>query len=482
MKKKLVGIFICTLVIMTTIIPIAGTISTNPDKNIDSCAIPSDTYFDKQWSLHNIGQGNPYSGNGTVDADIDAPNAWDIETGSAEIVIAIIDCGIDYTHPDLADNIWMNEDEIANNSIDDDSNGYVDDIRGWNFFDDNNDVLDYGGHGTAHAGVAAAVGNNAIGIAGVCWDCKIMPIHCVDEFDNGAADDIAAGIHYAVDNGADVISMSFGNYTPNSLVNDAVDYAYTMGVVLVAAAGNEGTSSEFYPAAYEHVIAVTATANNDSRMDVIRWGFVHGISNYGDWVDVAAPGVDIYVTLPTYEVTYNTLLGVSQNYDYMSGTSFSCPHVSGLAALLLSQNSDLTPDEIKNLICDEKNVDPYNSTYDLGSGRINAYKTLHALDGYPQLTITSVGGIGLKTVIKNTGENEASNINWSVTFEGGIIFPKEKTDIITRLSPDEEATIQVIVIGFGKTTIMISAICEEGMKVEDSVSGLVFLFFVLGLS
>ena len=136
-------------------------------------------------------------------------------------------------------------------------------------------------------------------------------------------------------------------------------------------------------------------------MDVTRWGFVNGTSNYGDWVDVAATGVDIYVTLPTYEVTYNSLLGVSQNYDYMSGTSFSCPHVSGLAALLLSQDPTLTPDEIKALICDEKNVDPYNSTFDLGSGRINFYKTLHSLNGYPELNITSLsGGIGLTTVLK----------------------------------------------------------------------------------
>jgi subtilisin family serine protease len=392
LKRKIICVLVTTLLI-ATVLPAVGKMS----KNIN----PNDPDFSKQWALHNTGQSNPYSGSGTPDADIDAPEGWDIEVGSSDVIIAIIDCGIDYTHPDLADNIWINEDEIPDNEIDDDSNGYIDDTMGWNFFDDNNDLLDQGGHGTLCAGTAAAIGNNNVGVTGVSWNSKIMPIHSVNEFDWGTFEDIADGIKYAADNGADVISMSFCNYTYSPLVNDAVDYAYNKGVVLVAAAGNEGTSSEAYPAAYDNVIAVAATDNTDSRMDVIRWGFIELVSNYGPWVDVAAPGVDIYTTMPTYEVSYNVLLGISQNYDYLSGTSLSCPIVAGIAALLLSHDPTLSPEEIKNLIC--KYVDPYNSEFDLGSGRVNAHKAIK------KVKATSYSEISLSTLEEDMQFNRVVN-------------------------------------------------------------------------
>ncbi len=183
MKKKIIGILVMMLLIGTTYTISAEEGNNNSSKMMSINNLPDDLYFSLQWYLDNTGQSNPYSGEGTPDADIDAPEAWDIETGSPDVIIAIIDCGIDYTHPDLADNIWINEDEIPDNGLDDDNNGYIDDIRGWNFYDDNNDLLDLGGHGTAHAGVVASIGNNGIGIAGVCWHCKIMPLHCLDELD-----------------------------------------------------------------------------------------------------------------------------------------------------------------------------------------------------------------------------------------------------------------------------------------------------------
>jgi subtilisin family serine protease len=325
--------------------------------------IPNDENFCKQWALQNTGQNG-----GTFDADIDAPEAWDIGTGSSDVTIAIIDSGVDYTHPDLANNIWINEDEIPNNGVDDDNNGFIDDIRSWDFCNDDNDPLDDSGHGTHCAGIASAIGNNSIGIAGVCWNCKIMPVKGFDKNGVGWATDLANAIIYATDNGADVISMSWGNYNSTKIIHDAVDYAYSNGVVLVAAAGNIliDISRKFYPAAFDNVIAVAATDKNDYKAS---------FSNYGEWVDVAAPGEEIYSTMPTYYVELNSApYFLSMNYDYLDGTSMACPMVAGLAGLLLSYNPNLTPDEVRNIIHDS--TDWINTDKYIGNGRINAYKAL----------------------------------------------------------------------------------------------------------
>jgi subtilisin family serine protease len=329
----------------------------------------NDPDFCKQWSLENTGQMK-----GTPDTDIDAPEAWGIEIGDPAVVIAIIDSGIDYYHPDLSDNIWINEDEIPNNGIDDDGNGYIDDIKGWNFIQNNNNPLDDQGHGTFCSGIAAARGNNDIGIAGVCWNCKIMPVKTLNKKGSGTWSAVAQGIKYAADNNADVISMSFGAYDSSDLLKDAVDYAYNKNIVLVAAAGNDGISDKWYPAGYDNVISVAATDNNDKRMDCRVPILMRLRSNYGNWVDVAAPGENVYSTMPTYYVTFN-LIGLKRNYDYFSGSSFAVPHVAGLVALILSKNHSLSPIDVKSLICE--NLDPYDSEYYLGNGRINAFKVLN---------------------------------------------------------------------------------------------------------
>jgi len=340
-------------------------------------AIPNDPDFSIQWALHNTGQIILDDISGTPDADIDASEVWDIETGDPNVVIAIIDSGIDYNHPDLADNIWVNEDEIPDNGIDDDNNGYIDDIMGWDIHYDDNDPLDGHGHGTLCAGVASAVGNNNIGISGVCWNCKIMPVKVTSENWLAYWTDIAVGIKYAADNDADVISMSFGRNSNLSYVWDAVEYTYGKGVFMCAAAGNDNTSNIFYPAGYDHVTAVAATNQHDKRCDEDDWPPGYG-SNYGDWVDVAAPGELIYTTMPTYHAFMNDInnpntgQNFSQDYDFCDGTSLSGPHVAGEAALILSKDSSLSPDEIKSRI--RKYVDPYDSDEYIGTGRINAHK------------------------------------------------------------------------------------------------------------
>ena len=203
------------------------------------CNIPNDANFSKQWALHNTGQTG-----GTPDADIDAPEAWDIEMGDSDVVIAIVDSGIDFTHPDLTNNIWVNLGEIPGNDIDDDGNGYIDDINGWDFtFTDNTTIpLDDWGHGTMIAGIIGADTDNGIGIAGISWDCKIMPLKVFNDTNVLSYENEALALAYAADNGANIISISFGAYHLSNLEKDAIDYAYGKGVVLFACAGNNGIS------------------------------------------------------------------------------------------------------------------------------------------------------------------------------------------------------------------------------------------------
>ncbi len=355
-----------------------------PNGFVFRCGIPNDEDFNRQWSLDNTGQTG-----GTPDADIDAPEVWDIETGEPNVIIGIPDDGADYSHPDLVDNIWINENEIPDNGIDDDENGYIDDVRGWSFCDNDNNVADEWGHGTQCAGIAGAVSNNGIGIAGVSWNCKIMLAQIYDADSGGTKSGIASAIKYIVDNGANIISMSFGFYSGSNLIRDAVNYAYDNGIFLCAGSGNDGKSNKLYPAAYDNVTAIGATDHNDNRMNVYSENWeMWIISNYGEWVDVAAPGQNIYSTIPTYHVVMNDY-GFNQIYESNHGTSFASPHVAGIAALLLSQDPTLTNDEVRKII--RANVDPYDSEYYIGTGRVNAFKALTRYNTQPEIPDTPSG-------------------------------------------------------------------------------------------
>jgi parallel beta-helix repeat protein len=313
------------------------------------CNIPNDHIFSEQWSL-----------NQSNDHDIDCPEAWNITTGDSDIVIAIVDSGVDCSHPDIIDNIWENENEIPGNGLDDDNNGFVDDIKGWNFYSNTSNPIDYVGHGTHCAGIASAVTNNGIGIAGVCWNCSIMPLKIGTDI--GCIESAANAIIYAADNDADVISMSWGGGFDSILVRNALNYAYNKGVVLVGASGNNNFDFKFYPAAFENVIAVAATDENDKKAT---------FSNYGAWVDVAAPGVNILSLRAN-----NTSMGNvwNDNYTIASGTSMACPHVAGLVGLILSKNNSLNQNMIESILCNS--VDKIESDESIGRGRINAFKAL----------------------------------------------------------------------------------------------------------
>ncbi|UCD52889.1 MAG: S8 family serine peptidase [Phycisphaerales bacterium] len=315
---------------------------------VSICAEPDDPLFDTQWALEKIA----------------AVQAWNTCQGSAEVVVAVIDTGVDYRHRDLAANAWHNEAEL--NGIpgrDDDENGYVDDIWGYNFIYNNAEPTDDQGHGTHCAGIIAAAGDNGLDVSGVCWKARIMPVKILGSDGDGNSADGAVAVYYAVANGADVISCSWGGPEPSELLAEALAYAHSQGVLLVAAAGNEDTDELFYPASYPDIIAVAATGPNDQR-----WAF----SNHGEWVDVAAPGQAI-ISLRSVPTSGR---GQSQYTVELSGTSMAAPHVAGAAALLLSANPLLTTDEVREMLL--STGDPIAMGICASDARVNVAQALQA--------------------------------------------------------------------------------------------------------
>lgn len=282
-----------------------------------------------------------------------AEAGWDIETGDPNVVVAVIGTGVQLDHEDLVDNIWENSEEVPANLVDDDLNGFVDDVHGWDLYDDDSDPSPSSSHETEVAGVAAAVADNSLGVAGVAWSAGIMVLRV--EYTSA---DVAVAIDYANDNGADVVNMSFGNYDvseygPDTIVETAVNDAYANGVVLVATAGNDAIRTKRYPAALGNVIATSATTSADERAN---------FSNFGSWVSVAAPGVGIYTTT------------TGGGYATVNGTSYAAPYVSGLALLLLSKNPGLSPTSVRRRI--EYSVDKITTDRFIGSGRVNVANAL----------------------------------------------------------------------------------------------------------
>jgi subtilisin family serine protease len=375
-------------------------------------SIPNDAYFQLQWGLHNTGQTG-----GKVDADVDAPEGWDIFTGTQNIIIAIIDTGIDYGHPDLVNNIWKNPGETGDNKeqdgIDNDNNGYIDDWHGWNFNTGvsgsigNNDPMDLGEyvkmwnnpnidpqerlkalyfvcykyHGTHVAGIGGASGNNGVGVSGICWNVSLMPLKIFigteksDEPESFVSYAVRA-IDYAITNGAKIINASWGFNENSASLLSAIGRAQANGVLFVASAGNDNKNNDdfpHYPASYDldNIISVLATDHNDERW--VETDLKHG-SNYGIYsVDFAAPGTAILSTRHT--ICTNQPIG-GNYYEYKTGTSMACPYVAGLAALVWGYRPYLNWWQIKTII--GKSVDKISNLASVTrySGRINAYKAL----------------------------------------------------------------------------------------------------------
>ncbi|MBN1568444.1 MAG: S8 family serine peptidase [Acidobacteria bacterium] len=331
--------------------------------------------------------GQPYADLWGLHA-ISAPAAWNFSTGSG-VLVAVIDTGCDIHHPDLATNIWINPGEFPDNGVDDDNNGYIDDINGWNFVHYNNDVQDNYGHGTHIAGIIAASGNNGLGIAGVAWNAKAMVIRAIDDAGQGDNANLANAILYAVENGARVINASWGETNTSQVIEDALSLAVSNNVVVVAAAGNHGGyASGFYPAGSRHVLAVGASDHSDNRSL---------FSNYGDSLDVLAPGGDS--TDGSSDQTYKNILSlrassitgtyadpiltVAGYYLRQQGTSMAAAQVSGLAALILQRFPAATPEEVRQII--RRSADWIPNALEAnkwggtnGYGRINALKAMNA--------------------------------------------------------------------------------------------------------
>jgi subtilisin family serine protease len=334
--------------------------------------LPNDSLFTQSWGLDNSGQAvNGLAGK--ADADIDATEAWAITTGSPDVTVGVIDTGVDYSHPDLAANIWINPGEdcagCRNDRIDNDGNGFVDDWHGWDFINNDNDPYDDNGHGTHVAGTIGAVGDNGRGVAGVNWNVMLMPLKFIGANGSGEASDAVRAVLYASAMGAEVTNNSWGGDGYSQALADAIAEADAHGSLFVAAAGNSFTNTDAspnYPSGYDlpNVIAVAATDQNDAR----AW-----FSNYGSRsVDLGAPGTNILSTQP------------GASYQFLDGTSMAAPHVAGAAALVRGASPSASDVGVKALLFRTVDANTSLAGKTTTGGRLNVGRAV-ACAGAPQL-------------------------------------------------------------------------------------------------
>jgi len=341
-----------------------------PDLVVRAASVPNDPLFSKQWSLLNVGQ---YAG--TIGVDIHAPQAWDVTTGSRSIVVAVVDSGIDITHPDLAANIWTNPGEIQGNGIDDDHNGYVDDIHGWNFVDNTNLVTDVYGHGTHVAGIIGAVGNNGVGVAGVSPQVSLMALKFEDSRGIGSTSTMLAALNYATlmrrNHGINVVATNNSWETTigySVVVENAIRAQGNAGITFVAAAGNDASNNDAlprYPGNYRLPNVITVAAITPSNT-------LSAMSNYGSkTVDLAAPGSLIQSTLP------------GGTYGFLSGTSMAAPHVTGVVALLAAAKPGISVAEVRMAILSSTTPEAGLAGKTVTGGRLDAWAALASLGASP---------------------------------------------------------------------------------------------------
>lgn len=348
----------------------------------DSQVIPNDTDFNRLYGMHNTGQTG-----GTPDADIDAPEAWDIFTGEDNVTLAVIDSGVDGTHPELAGKM----------------------VPGRNTNNNSDDTRDGCPHGTHVAGIAGAIGNNARGVAGVSWGVKIMPIRVLAGC-GGTEEQCAAGIVWATDHGAHVGTMSLQYYTGTQTFRDAVEYAYQRGVLLIAANGNGQGRIVAFPARFPHCMGIAATDHNDNFA---------GFSNYGPECDVSAPGDTVWS------------LENGGGYSFKSGTSMATPHTSGLASLMLSYNPGLSPDEIEQILkdsADDKGPPGWDERF--GWGRINARAALEQSGGDPSPAACCFADGSCRDLLRNDCVDDGGRWNFGQEC-GGFHCPQPGACCVT---------------------------------------------------
>ncbi|HYP28894.1 MAG TPA: S8 family peptidase [Blastocatellia bacterium] len=352
---------------------------------------PNDDFFSQMWGLQNLGL-DPFGRVGKPGADIAATRAWDVTTGNNTVVVAVIDTGLDTPHPDLAANVWVNPNEVAGDGADNDGNGFVDDVNGWSHFSNNNSVLEDGtmegfGHGTHVSGTIGAVGNNEIGVAGVAWNVKLMGLRAFGRDSQGEATasvaDLVKAVNYVTaqkKNGVNVrvINASWGGTGDAQSLRNAIKKAGQQGILFVCAAGNEPINSDSdpqFPASWSATMSNVISVAALDRMDTISSFSTFGHST----ISVAAPGQDIISTFP------------GGGYAQFHGTSQATPHVSGIAALLWSNEPGLTPAQVKDRII--RTAEPVLSVASklVSSGRANAFNALtNAIPPMPEIGLVKV--------------------------------------------------------------------------------------------
>jgi len=369
--------------------------------------VPNDTRFSELYGMRNTGQTG-----GTPGADIRATSAWDVFTGDANLKVGVIDTGVDYNHPDLAANAWTNPGEIPGNSLDDDNNGYVDDIHGYDFVNDDGDPFDDNGHGTHCAGTIAGVGNNGLGVTGVVWSAKVIGIKFLGAGGSGSTDDAISSVQYAIAVGCRLTSNSWGGGGFSQALLDAINAAGASDQLFIAAAGNAGSNNDTspsYPASYDtpYIVAVAATDDADQ---------LASFSNYGaTTVDLGAPGVDILSCQP------------GGGYQTLSGTSMATPHVAGAAALARGRFPGATNLQIKQLLL--LKADPIASLAGrtLTGARLNAFLSIADPDSIPPGAVADLA--------TDDAGSTTMGLTWTATGDDGGVGRASRYDIRWSTAP-----------------------------------------------
>jgi len=386
-----------------------------PNYVVQTCLTPNDPAFGDLWGLHNTGQSG-----GTADADIDAPEAWEIETGG-DVVVAVIDTGVDYNHVDIAANMWRNPGETPGDGIDNDGNGYVDDVYGIDTSSDDSDPFDQHYHGTHVAGTIAAVGNNAAGAVGVCWRARIMALRFLNSQGWGYVSDAVECVEYATLMGARVMNNSWGGGGYSEAMSEAIAAANDAGVLFCAAAGNSHSnndSSPHYPSSYTNA-NVLAVASSD-RSDALSSFSCYGATS----VDLAAPGTDIYSLLP------------NNSYGTKSGTSMATPHCAGAAALLLSMAPGLRVEHVKTVLMNNVDLRTAFAGKTVSGGRLNINNTLrnsgfiffdrvaYFPGALPSISLvdSQFAGTTQQTVSVSSSHGDSEELVLYATKPGGVVF------------------------------------------------------------
>jgi subtilisin family serine protease len=424
-----------------------------PNHVLTVAVTPNDPDFSRLWGLDNTGQTG-----GTADRDVDAPEAWDLATGDPNIVVAVTDTGVDFTHPDLAAQRWVNTLDPVNGA-DDDGNGLVDDWSGWDFVNDDNAPDDDNGHGTHVSGTIGAVGDNGVGVVGVNWNVKVMALKFLNSAGSGSTADAIASTLYAADHGADVSSNSWGGGPFDQALLNAIEYGASRGMLFVAAAGNDSRNNDVtptYPATYDSdaVLAVAATDHNDGMAF---------FSSYGaKTVDLGAPGVGIYSTWP------------GNSYRSADGTSMATPHVAAAAALVEDRFPGATLYGIKALLMNS--VDPAASLAGktVTGGRVNVGNAL-ACDNGPQVVLGApangfVAGVGDVLPIEVLGANcavPAGVSDVSVTVNGAPVS-------LTASSPDSGLYAGNYTVGGEGALTVVATVTVGALTDTQTVNGNAF--------